>query len=221
MRSGTRAVGPRADSSRRARCLLALYPRAWRARYGDEILALLADTGLGFGGSVDLLVGATREHLQIVVAWSFDKAVSRIAMAVVIGSVLTSVATVVAMLVALALGRSAPVPTELVREGFAAACLVRAQIAWFWSRSLGWRISAAELAGWTVLAVVLSTWVQIGYWVGVTADVRTAAGWSHSWGHGFDVVGRVYCLVGLASEPYQRALANARARRTSAAQTVT
>jgi hypothetical protein len=37
-----------------ARAALGLYPPAWRARYGDEVLALLEDSGAGVGAAVSL-----------------------------------------------------------------------------------------------------------------------------------------------------------------------
>jgi hypothetical protein len=37
-----------------ARAALGLYPPAWRARYGDEVLALLEDSGVGMKAAVSL-----------------------------------------------------------------------------------------------------------------------------------------------------------------------
>jgi hypothetical protein len=48
-------------SVRFARLLVGLYPRAWRARYEDEVLALVEQTGLGAARSLDLVLGAARE----------------------------------------------------------------------------------------------------------------------------------------------------------------
>src|SRR5450432_1578761 len=47
-RDRTAAAGPL------ARAALALYPPAWRARYGEEILTLLADSGGGLGAVTGL-----------------------------------------------------------------------------------------------------------------------------------------------------------------------
>jgi hypothetical protein len=44
--------------------LTTLYPRAWRARYGDELDALLEDTQLGLRGRIDLIRGAIDAHLH-------------------------------------------------------------------------------------------------------------------------------------------------------------
>jgi hypothetical protein len=44
--------------------LLFLYPRAWRRRYGDEYLALLEQTGLGWRTLVDCLRGALDAHVH-------------------------------------------------------------------------------------------------------------------------------------------------------------
>lgn len=41
-----------------ARRLLALYPRAWRERYGDEFLELLGDEPVGFARIVNIVSGA-------------------------------------------------------------------------------------------------------------------------------------------------------------------
>ena len=40
------------SDDRAARALLRLYPRTWRARYGDEFLALVSDTGLTWRAGV-------------------------------------------------------------------------------------------------------------------------------------------------------------------------
>jgi hypothetical protein len=47
-----------------ARFLVRLYPRAWRARYEDEILALVDETGLSFSELLDLTRGALVEHVR-------------------------------------------------------------------------------------------------------------------------------------------------------------
>ena len=44
--------------------LLRLYPRRWRARYGDELAALVADERPSFGLFVDLLAGAVDARLN-------------------------------------------------------------------------------------------------------------------------------------------------------------
>jgi hypothetical protein len=42
--------------------LVALYPRAWRVRYGDELEELVAARPLGLGGSIDVVLGALDAH---------------------------------------------------------------------------------------------------------------------------------------------------------------
>jgi hypothetical protein len=42
--------------------IVRLYPRAWRARYGDELDDLVAARPPGFGGSIDLLRGVLDAH---------------------------------------------------------------------------------------------------------------------------------------------------------------
>jgi hypothetical protein len=48
-------------SVRIARQLVRLYPRAWRARYEDEVLALVEQSGLAACDALDLVRGAARE----------------------------------------------------------------------------------------------------------------------------------------------------------------
>ena len=50
--------------------LLRLYPRAWRARYGDEFLAMFGDTPLRFSQTLDIIAGAVDAR------WSSDVRVS-------------------------------------------------------------------------------------------------------------------------------------------------
>jgi len=54
-------------SDRVARALLCLYPRAWRQRYGDEFLALIADAGLSWREAVDVIGAAGVERLRAFV----------------------------------------------------------------------------------------------------------------------------------------------------------
>jgi hypothetical protein len=51
-------------SARLARLALALYPLAYRRRYGEEMQALLEDEGATPGAVADLLRGAARAHLR-------------------------------------------------------------------------------------------------------------------------------------------------------------
>jgi hypothetical protein len=51
-------------SPERARWLLRLYPPAWRARYEEELLALLEDTPLTARAAIDLLLGALDAHAR-------------------------------------------------------------------------------------------------------------------------------------------------------------
>jgi hypothetical protein len=53
-------------SDRVARRLLGLYPRAWRARYGDEFLALVEDQGLSWRGVVDVVAAASVERARAI-----------------------------------------------------------------------------------------------------------------------------------------------------------
>jgi hypothetical protein len=47
------------------RLLLALHPRSWRARYGDELRALLETTPRTPGVVVDVLRNAGRQHARV------------------------------------------------------------------------------------------------------------------------------------------------------------
>jgi hypothetical protein len=49
---------------RRARWLVGLYPRAWRVRYGPEMLALLEDRPPSARDGIDLLRGALDAHIH-------------------------------------------------------------------------------------------------------------------------------------------------------------
>jgi hypothetical protein len=49
---------PPVSGDRLARWLLHIYPRPWRDRYGDEFLALVADTGLTWSGALDIAAAA-------------------------------------------------------------------------------------------------------------------------------------------------------------------
>ena len=55
-------------SDRFARVLLRLYPRAWRQRYGDEVLALIADGGLSWREVADVIGAAGVERARAIVA---------------------------------------------------------------------------------------------------------------------------------------------------------
>ena len=50
-----------------ARALVRLYPRRWRARYEDEMLALIGETPLTLSALVDLVAGAAREWIHTAV----------------------------------------------------------------------------------------------------------------------------------------------------------
>jgi hypothetical protein len=52
------------------RPLIALYPQAWRRRYGEEMSALLEDDPPGLRGLASLLLGAADAHLRPRASWS-------------------------------------------------------------------------------------------------------------------------------------------------------
>jgi hypothetical protein len=55
-------------SDRLARALLRLYPRAWRARYGDEFLAFIDDSGLSWRAVANVVAAAGAERVRALVA---------------------------------------------------------------------------------------------------------------------------------------------------------
>lgn len=55
------------NASRGARSLLSLYPRTWRERYGEELLALLADTGLTPRIMLDVVAGAAIQRVLALI----------------------------------------------------------------------------------------------------------------------------------------------------------
>ena len=65
-----RAAGGSRGMQRLARALVALYPEAWRERYGDEMIALLEDDPPGMRGLASLLAGAAGAHLRPRDGWS-------------------------------------------------------------------------------------------------------------------------------------------------------
>lgn len=49
--------------------LLRLYPRQWREKYGEEFVALLEQTGVGWRQIIDVVSAASREWVKAVVRW--------------------------------------------------------------------------------------------------------------------------------------------------------
>jgi hypothetical protein len=56
-------------SDRFARRLLRLYPRSWRDRYGDELLALIEDSGLTWRKTANIVAVAIWERVRSAVGW--------------------------------------------------------------------------------------------------------------------------------------------------------
>jgi hypothetical protein len=94
--------------------LVRLYPRAWQARYGEELEALAAARPLGLGGALDLLRGALDAHRHpelvdpTVVAATVPEPVSRqryedlrvarrLGLGAFVGAVLLAIGTAVAL----------------------------------------------------------------------------------------------------------------------------
>ncbi len=52
------------DESRSARLVVRLFPASWRARYGEEFVALLSQTGVSVGVAFDVLLAALDAHMH-------------------------------------------------------------------------------------------------------------------------------------------------------------
>src|SRR5687768_14242976 len=52
-----------------AELLLHLYPYQWRERYGQEFLALVEDSGLGWKNCVDVVIGALAMRVSHMQRW--------------------------------------------------------------------------------------------------------------------------------------------------------
>jgi flagellar motor component MotA len=66
--------------------LIALYPRTWRERYGDEFAALLEDFGIGPRTILDVLLGAFDAHIR---QRASDRAAARAQSALILGGKIT------------------------------------------------------------------------------------------------------------------------------------
>ena len=60
----------------KAAMLLRLYPRAWRERYGEEFLALLHQTGVGWRQVSDVVIAASRERVRALTRGTLSPGVS-------------------------------------------------------------------------------------------------------------------------------------------------
>ena len=113
--------------------LIALYPRAWRERYGDEFAALLEDAGIGPRTILDVLLGAFDAHIR---QRASARAAARAHNALIVGGKLT-VGTILGIALALLVWVFAvsleggkvwtyllPSPTVLVVGGTLAALLI-------------------------------------------------------------------------------------------------
>lgn len=78
--------GPGTDVTSRgaglARVLLGFYPRAWRARYEEEVAGLVQEQGLGWRGALDLTRGAwdAHRHLGELLGWDLSSRLRRTAL---------------------------------------------------------------------------------------------------------------------------------------------
>lgn len=79
-----------------ARRLTRLYPRAWRRRYEDELLALVEQMGLGPDRAFDLVLGAVREWVREVTRLCNTRPGFRLLTAFVMTAVITAFGLTVA-----------------------------------------------------------------------------------------------------------------------------
>src|SRR5689334_471332 len=103
------------------RVLLRLYPGAWRARYGDELVALVDDTGLTPRVAVDLARAGTKERARAARAaliggtsMTFGPAWRHPTAWAVAGAIV--VLPTLAFLILSALGTRAPVADDLLNS---------------------------------------------------------------------------------------------------------
>jgi hypothetical protein len=100
--------------------LLRLYPRAWRARYGDELLALIEDQPWSIGAALDLFLGAVEERVRQLTGWR-PQEITRLALSGLADVlVLEAVALVLALIAVIAAPHLSPIlVTAMSRPGLA------------------------------------------------------------------------------------------------------
>jgi hypothetical protein len=209
-------------SRRISRALIRLYPRAWRARYEDEMLALLEDSGASMGALVDLATALTKEWIAATIGRRASEA-TRLSAAGLRDMVLLSAIGMALMLLSLAVGAwmrrlGVQVPPASVMPAFAVFILapVRAiaGLAVLPGRSLSfqfprWPIGRLELSLWLTAVFGSALWIVLG-------DAMTGPLWTIAM-HGTCVqafgmmtrtqIGRQQRLQELRGEAARRALA--------------
>jgi hypothetical protein len=157
---------------RLSRALVRLYPRAWRERYGDELLGLLADRGADWRDAADLARGCAREWARSAAAPAPGSLLAAIVpgarslAALIVGTaVLTWLATALGDALHAEVG-AVPSIWVPITYGALAALSIRVVIAlyeprpaWSFARKLG----TAEAAGW--LGVIFGG-VLVQQWAG-------------------------------------------------------
>jgi uncharacterized membrane protein YozB (DUF420 family) len=178
----TTPPAPRAGKARLARAALRLYPPAWRARYGPEVLALLEDTGGG-------LVAALGLAWRAVPAWIWpprqlhdQEARMRASLGTVLvsGAMLAGVGLVFAQLTQLqgfrAHGSPLVVGSYAIFDAAMAACAIAAAAGglplWLVMLRRARREHRARETAYLMLPVV----VPATYWVTVAVIARLLGG---------------------------------------------
>lgn len=147
------------NAHRLTRAVLRLYPRAWRHRYEDEVLALLDQDPPGYRAVVDLTRGLFRERLAAAVRWRPGEAVRLGTAGIVDMFALLGLGVCLALMAVPAAARSAALGLQAgghsmtVLLAFALAAPLRSALALMARHGKNWRwtlIGGAELALWCV-----------------------------------------------------------------------
>lgn len=162
------------------RTLLRLYPRAWRERYGDEVLALIEQSGGGWRCTANLIIGAAREWARTAIAPAAIGAMGRLALVCAWELLLASLVAPIAA-VAMSFIPYSPIHWSLINghavvQGLSTSLLMAAVvIAYSTLCSLPIVAAARRATGWHrhamfVLAVVLTLVINrsLGSWVPAT-----------------------------------------------------
>ncbi len=138
--------------------IVRLYPRAWRERYGDEVLALLEDRPPGPRASLDLLFGAMDAHVHHVDGR--PRTVGVPSVAGVLAAVAAGLVWIVAMACALA---PAATPSPVTAATLTCAAVLFVVAARSVGRVRSWTGQAARSLSTLGVASMVIGW--LGLWV--------------------------------------------------------
>lgn len=182
-----------------ARRLVRLYPRPWRERYGDEMLALIEDSGIDLRTALNMIIGAARERWSVSLTDSAGNSLTRgigvLALIVLGGLALAGLATGCAALlaridnpprVAYEAGHTVVWPPALpgawalLGPATAIALIARVMIATYTAAGR-WRLGLLECCLWIAAAFSGSAMWQ---WQSRTANLGTGIplrSWTYCW----------------------------------------